>query len=130
MAIDKFKEGNKFAEKWTEEKALSLGNKLIEWLKAEEENIFFAEFLYINNDYYEELISYLTKKFKSFLNLIEKAKKIQEIKLMKFGCFDKLNSTMTKFTLTNNHGWKDKQDMTTDGEQINNKEFKVIIEKE
>lgn len=93
------------AEKWTEKKALALGNELITWLTAEEENMFFEEFLYLNNDYYLGLPSYLAEKFSSFSKLLEKAKKIQEIKLVKYGCFDKLNATMTKFTLINNHNY-------------------------
>jgi hypothetical protein len=42
------------------------------------------------------------------LNLLEKAQKIQEIKLKKFGAFDKLNASIAKFCLINLHGWKDK----------------------
>lgn len=104
------------AEKWTEKKALELGNNLIEWLKAKDENgedkgnIFYEEFLLIENDLYEDLIGYLCRKFTSFLELIERATKIQEIKLKKYGVFDKLNASMTKFTLMNNHGWKDKNE--------------------
>ena len=99
------------AEKWTEERALKLGDELINWLHAEDENMFFAEFLYLNNDYYEDLISYLAKKFTSFSDLLKKAKKIQEVKLVKFGVFDKLNATMTIFCLKNHHGYKDKKEI-------------------
>jgi len=114
------------SEKWTEKKAVKIGNDLIKWLKADDENIFFNEFLIIKNDYYEELISYLSKKFTSFLKLIENAKKIQELKLVKFGVFDKLNATMTKFTLINNHNWKDKQEI----EQTAKNDFKIIVSSE
>lgn len=115
------------AEKWTEEKALQLGKELIDWLKEKDDegedkgNIFFQEFLIIEKDLYEELISYLCKKFSSFLKLIEKAEKIQELKLQKYGVGDRLNATMTKFVLINNHGWTDKMqtDHTTQGEKIN-----------
>jgi len=107
-------------EKWTEKKALEVGNKLIEWLKEEETNIFFNEYLYIENDYYAELIAYLCKKFSSFLKLIEKAKKIQEIKLVKLGVFDKLNATMTKFVLINYHELKEKSEITTESNIVIN----------
>jgi len=92
-------------EKWTEEKALILGNELIEWLtnKEDEGNIFFEEFIVIEKGHYPELIAYLGNKFSSFLKLIKKAKKIQEIKLYKFGIGDRLNATMTKFVLINEH---------------------------
>lgn len=100
--------------RWTEEKALQVGNELIEWLKEEDTNIFFNEFLYIKNDYHKDLICYLCKKFSSFAELIKKATDIQETKLVKFGCFDKLNAQMTKFTLINNHNWRDKSSIETD----------------
>lgn len=103
-----FQKGNKAAEKWTEERALKLGNDLIEWMNENDDNMFFEEFLLIEKDLYEEIISYLCKKFTSFLKLIKKAQKIQEIKLKKFGVQDRLNASMTKFTLINNHGWKDR----------------------
>ncbi len=97
-------------EKWTEENALNLGNELIEWLKKPSKgNIFFEEFLYINENYYPELIAYLSKKFTSFLNLLDRAKNIQKIKLIKYGVSDLLNAPMTKFTLINNHNMSDKQ---------------------
>lgn len=102
-------------EKWTEDKALKLGRDLINWMKVAPENIFFDEFLYVENDYYAELISYLSGKFTSFLNLIGKAKKIQEVKLKKYGTADKLNAPITKFVLINEHGWKDKQEVEHSG---------------
>jgi hypothetical protein len=114
-------------EKWTEEKAIKLGEELISWLKEKDDdgedkgNMFFEEFLVIEKDLYPALIKYLTDKFTSFSKLIEKAHKIQELKLTKYGVGDRLNATMTKFVLINVHGWKDKQeyDHTTKGESIN-----------
>jgi hypothetical protein len=87
------------------------------WLKEKDDDgedkghIFFEEFLIIENNYYPELITYLSKKFLSFFNLIEKAKKIQEIKLQKYGVGDRLNATMTKFVLINQHNWKEKSEI-------------------
>jgi len=101
-------------EKWTEASALSLGEDLILWLNKKDGdgedcgNMFYEEFLIIENDFYPDLIPYLKGKFKSFSYLLEKAKKIQEIKLMKYGVGDRLNATMTKFTLINNHKWTER----------------------
>jgi len=98
------------SEKWTEKKALDLGADLISWLKEKDSNgndignIFFEEFIVINMDLYPQLTSYLCKKFSSFLKLIEKAKKIQELKLYKYGTADRLNAQITKFVLINEHG--------------------------
>ena len=102
-------------EKWTEEKALQLGNDLIDWMKENEINMFWEEYLVMERDLYPELIAYLSNKFTSFLKLIGKAKKVQEIKLKKYGTADKLNATITKFVLINEHGWKDKQETEHSG---------------
>ena len=64
------------------------------------------------------MIAYLTNKYTSFSKLIEKAKKIQELKLIKFGVADELNATMTKFVLTNHHSYTDKTDHTSKGDKI------------
>jgi len=100
--------------KWTEERALKVGNNLINWLNEEDENIFFEEFLLINQDFDTYLTSYLSHKFTSFFNLLQKAKDIQELKLKKFGIFDKLNPSMTKFVLINNHGWTDRNEVNAE----------------
>jgi len=106
-------------EKWTEQKALNLGNELITWMKSNAVNLFWEEFLYIENDYYSDLISYLCGKFTTFSKLIERAKKIQEIKLKKYGTADKLNASITKFVLINNHNWRDKSEITgADGKDL------------
>jgi hypothetical protein len=122
-----FSKTNQPAPKWTEDKAIQLGEQLIKWLKEVDEdgndkgNMFFMEFLVIEKDLYPEVIDYLSEKFTSFSKLIEKAKKIQEIKLQKYGVGDRLNSAMTKFVLINNHNWKDKSevDHTSGGEKLN-----------
>ena len=112
---------NKNAEKWTEEVAQELGQSLVEWMKKEKTNIFFEEFLFIKNDLHPCTITYLKNKFMSFSKFIEKAKKIQEIKLIKWGTADKLNASMTKFVMINHHGYKSERqdiDHTTKGEKI------------
>lgn len=102
-------------EKWSEKRATDLGSELIDWLNAEDENVFFQEFLIINKKLYPDITRYLCNKYSSFYELIETAKKIQEIKLVKFGVFDKLNSTMTKFVLINHHEYTDKNTTVLEG---------------
>ena len=102
-------------EKWTENKAIQLGIEMIEWFNEVDKdgndvgNILFEEFLIIKKNLYPELISYLAKKFTSFLKLLCKAKKIQEIKIAKYGLADRLNSNMAKFILSANHGYTEKK---------------------
>lgn len=99
-------------EKWTEAKALQLANDLITWQKIDgQDNIFWEEFLIIERDLYPSLIAYLEKKFTSFSKLLEKSRKIQELKLQKYGVADTLNAPITKFVLINKHGWHDKTEV-------------------
>jgi|SRR5690606_30359712 len=114
-------------EKWTEEKALELGNELLDWMNEVDEkgrdkgNMFVDEFFVIKKRMYGTLPNYLASKFTSFSRLYNTAMKIQEVKLKKYGVGDRLNAAMTKFVLINNHGWTDSQkiDHTTGGEKIN-----------
>lgn len=106
------------AEKWTEKRALAIGGDLIDWMKSGGKNqIYMQEFLILENDLHPDLPSYLSKKFPSFSELLKRAKKIQEIKLIKYGTADKLNASFTKFVLINNHDYKMKVETTNpDGE--------------
>lgn len=107
-----FTKGNKFAEKWNENTANILANELIEWLLKFDtagqlnENIFFKEFLIIQKGLHPKTISYLSKRFTTFSTLIEKAKHIQEIKLLKLGIENKINPILAKFVLINQHGYR------------------------
>lgn len=117
-------------EKWTEENALALGRGLIEWLtpkddpELDKQRIFYEEYFVIVNDLYPEIAAYLSHKFTSFLKLIEKAKKIQETKLVKYGLMDKLNSPITKFVLANHHDYTDKVEQKIKGKIIKGVKFK------
>lgn len=97
-------------KKWTKQKLIKLGNELIEWLNEHPTNIFFQDFLN-QKGLYKHLIS--EQNCDEFNELIKRAKSIQEIKLIKYGTFSKLNSTMTIFVLKNHHGY-------TDGDKNNN----------
>ena len=57
----------------------------------------------------------MAEKFTSFSKLLERAKKIQEIKLKKYGAGDVLNAAMTKFVLINEHDWEDKSKVAVSG---------------
>lgn len=111
----KFEKGNNAAEKWTEKEALRFGNDLISWMQSEDENIFFDDFIYLQDHkgkyagkIYAELPSYLAKKFSSFLNILNICRKIEETKLKKFSAFDKLNASISKFLLSAKYGYTEK----------------------
>jgi hypothetical protein len=95
--------------KWTEETALKLGQELIEWLKSDEDNIWFERFLYEEKDLYPQIISEMSEKYVKFSELIKKAKKIQENKLVDGTLKHQLNPTMSIFVLKNHYQYTDKQ---------------------
>lgn len=112
--------GNKNAEKWTEEKAIRIANGLIRWLRPKKKvlkdgkvtdthavNIFYEEYIVIIKGLYPDFIGNMCEKFSSFSDLIKKAKKIQEIKLIKHGTGNNLNPGVTCFVLKNHHGYRD-----------------------
>jgi hypothetical protein len=111
-------DGKKFSStyqpkpKWTKKRADQLAHDLIAWQKKDAINIFWEEFLVIERDLHPNVIGYLRKKYSSFSDLLEKARKIQELKLQKYATADKLNAAITKFVLINKHGWRDKQEVT------------------
>lgn len=119
-------------EKWTEKRALALADELIDWMKEKYEdgndkgNMFYEEFLVIEKDLYPDLIRYLTNKFSSFFERIKTAEKIQELKLQKYGVGDKLNASMTKFVLTNKHGWREKHETQTETNQVKPIEITIV----
>lgn len=111
------------AEKWTEDHALRLADDLLKWMKAEDENIFFDEFLYLSCDeskypgkIYPDLLGYLGRKFSSFLERLEQARNIEKIKLKKYGAFDKLNASIVKFLLSAEYGLSEKSEQKHSGE--------------
>lgn len=131
----RFTAGNKKAEKWTEEAALLFGNDLLNWMRAEDENIFFDDFIYLQDhtgkypgEVYADLPAYLAKKYLSFFDLLEKCRIIEKTKLKKFSAFDKLNASIAKFLLSAEYGLKEKSDVTTNNESINTDPLNTLKE--
>jgi hypothetical protein len=94
---------------WTEEKILQLGEELIEWLKASDDNIWFERFLYEVKDLYPQLIGEMKDKYPKFAELLKKAKKIQESKIVDGTFKHNINATMAIFVLKNHYQYTDKQ---------------------
>lgn len=110
---------NKNAEKRGEGEALKLGQGLIDWMKASSTNIWYNEYLYEIADEHPDTVGYLSDKFPSFCDLIKKAKKMQETKIVKWAAVNKLNPAISIFCLKNNHGYTDRVDHTTNHQNIN-----------
>jgi len=124
-----FGKRNKAAEKWTEDAAIMLGDDLLNWMLAADGNIFFDEFLFIACDeskypgkIYRDLLRYLSNKFSSFSERLEKAKEIEKLRLKKFGAFDRLNAGIVKFLLSAEYGLSEKKET----EHIGNVSINII----
>ena len=103
-----FIEGNKCAEKWTEEEAVKLGDELLDWMKDSNKRIYFKEFFAIEKGIYPAICKRLIERFEPFAYRIEMAKQIQEVRIAG-GCLtNELNSSMGKFLLSANHGMSEK----------------------
>ena len=128
--------GNKNADKWTEKKALELGQKLLDWLdkpaeyhrnyktgerKLEEINLFVVEF-FARQGLYKDIVYKLRNKFKSFGDLYAQAKLIQEYKLNRHGIIGDLNPIMSKFCLTNHHNYSERLENKENPEQFKQKQ--------
>lgn len=95
-------------KKWTEEVAVALANDLIEWQLALDENIYWEKYLVVIRGLYPEIVSQLTSQYPKFAQLIKRAKKIQEFKLVEKEGKGEIKSM---FILKNHHGYADKQEI-------------------
>jgi hypothetical protein len=109
--------------KWTEQKAMELANELIEWMKSSDNNIFFERFLVENKEQSPQIVSELSKKFKSFSEAIKRARKIQEYKIIDMGTM-RSNSTFAMFLLKSNHGYIEEYQKQTKEMKIQELELK------
>ena len=119
-----FSKGNKVAEKWTEEEALIFGNDLLDWMLVDDENIFFDDFIYLQDHtgkYVGEISStlpaYLSNKFSTFSNILNKCRQIEKTKLKKFSAFDKINVSIAKFLLSAEYGLSEKTEQKKEVEK-------------
>ena len=103
-----FTQGNTLSKKYTEKDAIQLGEELINWMRESETNIQFQEFFVVIKGMNPKTYNYLSTKYESFSNMLELAKKMQEIRIVKGGLLNEYNSTFCKFLLSANHGMSEK----------------------
>jgi hypothetical protein len=92
---------------WTAEKLVKFGNDLIDWMNKSQTNIFFQEFC-VEKGVYRSVINKHQSKCPEFKELIDMAREIQEMKIVKWSIANKLNTTMSIFLLKNKHGYSDR----------------------
>lgn len=97
--------------KINEATAKRLSSQLLKWMRETDKNgkdkgnIFYEDFIFIDKLLSEDEFNNLLE-FDVFKIAISKAKKIQEVKLQKYGAADRLNVQMTKFILEKKHNWE------------------------
>ena len=97
-----FLPGNQIAAKWTEEKALALGQELIDWFHASPTNFLFQDFL-LEKDIYGDIVSYLSEKYPRFSRYIARAKEMEASRIKKYALVNKLNPGMAQWVLAVHH---------------------------
>ena len=97
-----FKKGNKAALKWTEEKAIALGQELLDWMHEDQRNFMMKDFLFERN-LYADIISYLSGKYPSFSEYITRAKEIEAHRIQKFALTNNINAGMAQWVLAVHH---------------------------
>jgi len=106
--------GNNNAEVWTEEIVLEIGRDIIEWMKDKPAHIYFNVYMdfHCKHDLSFNFIEQQSKRFDSFRELIKKAKRMQEAKIVQYAGTKIVNPTMGIFFLKNHHGYTDKMENT------------------
>lgn len=94
-------------EKWSEDNCHILLDKLEDWYKSKETNIYFKEFLY-SEGLYDDLLDYIKNKFESVSVRIKNFDNIQEVRLVKLATLGVTKENFTKFMLINKFGYADK----------------------
>jgi len=97
-----------YTEEWLREEA----RLFYSWMK-EEDSLYFKSFA-IYRGYSPQRLSEFAEKSPEFSEALEFAKAWQEQKLVNLGLWNKLNSSMTKFVLSNCHSWKEQAQVSGD----------------
>lgn len=97
-----FKPGNQAALKWTEEKAVALGQELLDWMQEDQRNFMMKDFLFEKN-LYADIISYLSGRYPSFSEYIARAKEIEAHRIQKFALTNNINAGMAQWVLAVHH---------------------------
>lgn len=99
--------GERKLQKWPKERVDALAQDMLDWWRADDQRITWAEFWAERDDitYYRELPVYLGNRSESFADIHARCSLIQEARLVKRGLMPKTNPTFTMFLLTNIGGY-------------------------
>ena len=101
-----------YTQEWLENEAI----ELLEWFKVPR-NIWLKGFA-LTRGYDPARLDEFADSNKVFAQALLKAKQMQEFKLVDKGLFNETNANITKFVLTNNHGWAERSTITHKGRSV------------
>ncbi len=113
MAIN---EGNKNAEKWTLEDAVLFFESSLKICK--EKGLDFIGEVAVEMDSYRDIYTYLKGKFKECDKLYKRLEQQCETNCFSHGKKGEINTAMAIVNLKSNHGWTDRVDNTSKGNEL------------
>ena len=99
---------------WTEERINIEADFLIDWINNED-SYFLTQFMN-QRDLDPKLLATFSERSPKFHQAFEKAKRIQEERLVNLAVFKKGDPGFIKFILQNKAGWKEKQEVSGDAQ--------------
>ena len=122
---NKFAQGNKGGRprKWTDEAIAKETDALYDWIDNPN-NYFFTSFL-IARELHPQQVERFAEMSEEFCEAYARAKLVQEARLVHMGITRKGDPGFIKFILQNKAGWKEKNEVSGDGENP----LAVIMEK-
>ena len=97
-----------YTDEWIREEA----ERFREWMRRDG-SVYFKSFA-IERGYCPQRLTEFAEKSAEFAEALSFAKHWQEQKLVILGLFNKINSVLTKFVLTNCHSWKEQTQVSGD----------------
>lgn len=105
---------NSNASKWTIETANEFSEKVLKYVRDNDDCVSLADAC-ANSGGYENQLDYLKNKFKEFdFDSIKESLNIIKARIVKQGMYNKANATMAIFILKNNHDMADKVETKND----------------
>ncbi len=114
---------NKNAEKWTEEEAIKFFDKALKVCK--EKGFDFIGEVASELDTYRDIFTYLKDKFTTVKPLYKRLEQQCETNCFAHAKKGEIVPSLGIINLKSNHGWTDRVDQTTKGEQVGGE--KVVI---
>lgn len=101
--------------KYSTEDIERFADELVAWMKNDNNNFWLKDFC-LEKSIDPDFMSEWASENERFNGAYKIAKSFQESRIFKGSMLNTFNSTMSKFALTNNHGWVDKTEQKISGD--------------